>query len=129
MPLPRARARLNAVSPPKRPPAQNAIAAQEAELCAALGEDALKQLIASLPDFVVVLYRNLRALLANRGIGRRSAEQLKNLHVSEFLPSHLHPVAIATMHRVLATGQIDGYAAQIEGQDGQSRHFDMRVSP
>jgi PAS domain S-box-containing protein len=119
---------VNAVSQTTSPTSPSP-ALPDAELCAALGEDALRQLIVSLPDFVLVLDRNLRVLLANRGVGRRNSEQLKNLHVTEFLPTHLHPVAVATMHRVLATGQIDGYPAQIEGHDGQSRHFDIRVGP
>lgn len=89
---------------------------------------AMRQVIGSLPDLVLVLDRELHILFANRAVGRRSAQQLEGLHISEFLPAHLHPVALASMHRVLASGQIDSYAAQIDGVDGQTRHFDIRVS-
>lgn len=101
----------------------------DAQLRAALGEDVLRQLVASIPEFVFVLDRGLRVLCANRDVGKRSARELEGLPVTALLPAHLHPLALATMHRVLATGQLDGCAVQIDGLDGQSRHFDARVSP
>jgi PAS domain S-box-containing protein len=101
----------------------------DASLHAALRNDSLRQLIGSVPEFVFVLDRSLRLLIANRGVGRRSAEQLEGVPVTEFFPAGLHPVALATMHRVLATGQVDGFNAEIEGLDGQARYFDVRVSP
>jgi len=94
---------------------------------AAWASEPLRELIASVPDYVLVLDRRLRVLLANRGVGRRGAHELAGLAVTEFLPPDLHPQALAAMHRVLATGQVDGYSATLD--DGESRHFDIRVSP
>ena len=94
---------------------------------AAWASEPLRELIASVPDYVLVLDRRLRVLLANRGVGRRSAQELEGLAVTEFFPRDLHPQALAAMHRVLATGQVDGYAATLD--DGESRHFDIRISP
>jgi PAS domain S-box-containing protein len=90
---------------------------------------AMQQVMGSLPDFVLVLDRSLHVLFANRAVDHRSVEQLKGLHVKEFFPPHLHSLALATLHRVLATGQLDGYVAELAGENGQLRHFDMRVSP
>lgn len=96
---------------------------------AAWESDTLRELIASIPEYVFVLDRHLRVLLANRGIGSRSPQQLEGLAITEFFPDKLHPQALGAMHRVLATGQIDGYAAMIDGADGESRHFDIRITP
>jgi PAS domain S-box-containing protein len=89
---------------------------------------AMRQVIGSLPDFILVLDRELRVLFANRGVGARTAEQLENLPFTEFFPPHVHATALAAMQRVLKTGELDGYAAEIDGVDGQTRHFDVRVS-
>ena len=94
---------------------------------AAWASEPLRELIASVPDYVLVLDRRLRVLLANRGVGRRSAKELEGLTVTEFFPRDLHPQALAAMHRVLATGQVDGYSAMLD--DGDARHFDIRISP
>ncbi|HTJ20292.1 MAG TPA: PAS domain S-box protein [Steroidobacteraceae bacterium] len=94
---------------------------------AAWASEQLRELIASVPDYVLVLDRRLRVLLANRGVGRRSAKDLEGVPVTEFLPHDLHPQALAAMHRVIATGQVDGYSATLD--DGESRHFDIRISP
>src|SRR5690606_21151487 len=59
----------------------------------------------------------------------RPAAQLEGALISDFFPQNLHARALSTLHRVLATGQADGYVAEIEASDGQSRHFDVRVSP
>jgi PAS domain S-box-containing protein len=101
----------------------------DAGLSAALRDDTLRQLIGSLPEFVFVLDRSLRVLTVNRSVGKRSPQQLEGQPVTEFFPESLHPLALNTMHRVLATGQTDSYSAEIDGLDGQSRHFDIRVSP
>lgn len=90
--------------------------------------EVLRQVVGSLPDVVMVLDRDLRILFANRAVNNRSPEQLQGQHVSEFFPAHLHPAAFAAMHRVLARGDVDSYSDQIEGADGQMRHFDIRVS-
>jgi PAS domain S-box-containing protein len=90
--------------------------------------EVLRQVVSSLPDLVLVLDRDLRVLFANRPVNNRSPEQLLGLHVSEFFPAHLHPSAFASMHRVLARGEVDSYADEIAGADGQTRHFDIRVS-
>jgi PAS domain S-box-containing protein len=96
---------------------------------AAWESETLRELIALVPEYVFVLDRRLRVLVANRGVGRRSARQLEGLAITEFFPDNLHPQSLATMHRVLATGQVDGYSAMIDGSDGESRHFDIRISP
>ena len=90
---------------------------------------AMQQVMGSLPDLVLVLDRGLHVLFANRSVDHRSVDQLKGLHVKEFFPPHLHSLALATLHRVLATGQLDGYVAELAGENGQLRHFDVRVSP
>ena len=90
---------------------------------------AMQQVMGSLPDLVLVLDRGLHVLFANRAVDHRSVEQLKGLHVKDFFPPHLHSLALATLHRVLATGQLDGYVAELAGENGQLRHFDVRVSP
>lgn len=89
---------------------------------------AMQQVICSLPDLVLVLDRELHILFANRSLGQCTPEQMEGLPITEFLPEHLRPVALASMHRVLASGQADSYASEIEGADGQTRHFDIRVS-
>lgn len=89
---------------------------------------AMRQVVRSLPDLVLVLDRELHVLFANRAVDRRNPDELQGLHITEFFPEHLHPAALASMHRVLARGEVDGYAAEIDGLDGQTRHFDVRVS-
>jgi PAS domain S-box-containing protein len=89
---------------------------------------AMQQVMGSMPDLVLVLDRGLHVLFANRSVDHRPVEQLKGLHVKEFFPPHLHSLALATLHRVLATGQLDGYVAELAGENGQLRHFDVRVS-
>lgn len=101
----------------------------EAGLRSTLQTDTMRQLVGAVAEFVFVVDRSLRILMANRGIGERSAQQLEGLLVTEFFPQSLHARALSTLHRVLANGQVDGYVAEIEGTDGQSRHFDVRVSP
>jgi PAS domain S-box-containing protein len=100
-----------------------------AAVAGALHNDALRQLIAAVPQFAFVLDRNLRVLIANRGVGRRTPQQLEGLTVTDFFPERLHPAALASLHRVLATGQVDGFNADIEGLSGELRHFDIRVTP
>jgi PAS domain S-box-containing protein len=90
--------------------------------------DAMRQVVRSLPDLVLVLDRELHVLFANRAFNRRSPDELQGLHITEFFPEHLHPTALASMHRVLARGEVDGFAAEIDGLDGQTRHFDVRAS-
>jgi two-component system, LuxR family, sensor kinase FixL len=111
----------------KKPPASSATAPTDLSSPAAWASEPLRELIASVPDYVLVLDRRLRVLLANRGVGRRSAQELEGLAVTEFFPRDLHPQALAAMHRVLATGQVDGYSAMLD--DGDARHFDIRISP
>jgi len=95
----------------------------------ALHTETMRQLVGAVAEFVFVVDRSLRILIANRGVGGRTAQQLEGLPIIEFFPASLHARALSTLHRVLANGQIDGYATEIEGLDGQSRNFDVRVSP
>jgi PAS domain S-box-containing protein len=89
----------------------------------------LHQIVGALPEFVFLFDRSLRLLYANRGVAGRTAEGLRGMHLTELFPQHLHAVALATVHRVLATAKIDGYLAEIESDDGQAQHFDVRVTP
>ena len=56
------------------------------EAVSALHNDALRQLLAALPQFAFVLDRNLRVLIANRGVGKRSPQQLEGLSITDFFP-------------------------------------------
>jgi PAS domain S-box-containing protein len=93
--------------------------------------DAMRQVINSLPDFVFLLDRDLRVLYTNRPLDSHGAgsADVRGRHITEFIPQKLHPAALATLHRVLATGKVDGYTTGFEEQDGRSRHFDVRVTP
>jgi PAS domain S-box-containing protein len=91
--------------------------------------DAMRQVINSLPDYVFLLDRELRVMYANRAVDVRTPADLHGVHVTDFLPSHHHPIALATLHRVLATGKLDGYSAEFEDKERLSRHFDVRVTP
>ncbi|HEX2492173.1 MAG TPA: PAS domain S-box protein [Steroidobacter sp.] len=94
----------------------------------ALKHAPLRQLLAALPQFALVLDRSLRILIANRGMGMRSPEQLEGGAVTDCFPKTLHPTALASMQRVLATGQVDGFRAAID-ENGELRHFEVRVTP
>jgi PAS domain S-box-containing protein len=92
-------------------------------------EPALRQVLGSLPDHVLVLDREMKVLFVNRPVGTQSIEQLEGLHITRVFPEKLHPVALTTLHRVLATGQTDGFTAELDATDAQPRHFDLRVTP
>lgn len=119
---------LNTAKPINLPPLGGATPA-EAGLRSALQTDTMRQLIGAVAEFVFVVDRGLRVLIANRGMGERTAKQLEGTLITDFFPESLQARALSTMHRVLATGQVDGYATETDGSDGQSRHFDVRVSP
>lgn len=89
----------------------------------------MRQLMAAVPGYVFMLDRNLCVLMANRGTMTHSAEQLHNQPVIDCIHPALRSKALASMHRVLATGQSDGYTAEIETAEIESRHFDVRISP
>jgi len=101
----------------------------DAGLRTALQTDTVKQLVGAVAEFVFVVDRGLRILMANRGIGDRSAKELEGALITDFFPAAQHARALSTLHRVLANGQVDGYTAEFAGMDGQARHFDIRVSP
>jgi PAS domain S-box-containing protein len=92
-------------------------------------EPELRQVLGSLPDHVFVLDREMKVLFVNRGVGTQSVEQLEGLHITRIFPQELHPVALTTLHRVLATGQSDGFNAELDATDAQPRHFDLHVTP
>jgi PAS domain S-box-containing protein len=110
-------------------PLGGASAQADAGLRTALQSDTMRQLVGAVGEFVFVVDRSLRVLIANRGVGERTARQLEGALITEFFPENLHARALSTLHRVLANGQVDSYTAEIEALDGQSRHFDVRVSP
>ena len=90
---------------------------------------ALRQLLGSLPSYVLILDRDMRVLFANRSVGPQTVEQLEGLHITGAFPTKLHPVVLTTLHRVLGTGQLDGFAAELDATGTQPRHFDISVSP
>lgn len=90
---------------------------------------ALRQVLGSLPNFVFVLDRDMKLLFANRGVNGRTIEQLEGLHITDVFPQELHPVALSTLHRVLATGLADGFTAKLDAKESQPRHFDVHVTP
>lgn len=92
-------------------------------------KDSLRELIAAIPDFVFVLGRDLRLLIANRGVGGRTPQQLEGLTVTELFPPVLHQQVLAALNRSLQGGQVERHAAQTEGFDGHPRHFEIRVTP
>lgn len=110
-------------------PIGSAPAQADTGLRTALQTDTMRQLVGAVAEFVFVVDRSLRVLIANRGISDRSAKQLDGALITEFFPESLHARVLSTLHRVLANGQVDGYSAEIQGLDGQARHFDVRVSP
>jgi PAS domain S-box-containing protein len=89
--------------------------------------EGLRQVLGSLPNYVFVLDRELKVLFANRAVASLSINELEGLHITKVFPTKLHPVALTTLHRVLATGQLDGFSAELDAPD--SRHFDMHVTP
>jgi PAS domain S-box-containing protein len=121
-------ARLNTANPLEAPAGGGATLAEDG-LRAALQTDALRQVIGAVAEYVFVLDRNLRILMVNRGISGRTIAEVEGASVTDFLPPGLHGLALSTMHRVLATGQLDGYSNEVEDVDGQVRHFDVRISP
>jgi PAS domain S-box-containing protein len=120
---------VNAATKPVEPPNDACTDAPAQLLCPELRGRAIRGLLSTLPEFVFVIDRQLRVLVASRAVGQRTAEELEGRAVVDVFPPHLHAIATATLHRVLATGQVDGFSAEIEGFDGQQRHFDIRVSP
>jgi PAS domain S-box-containing protein len=89
----------------------------------------LQQVLAALPDMILVLDRNLRVVFASRGMLGRPREHIEGLHISSFLPDRLEAVALKAMQQSLASGEIGGYAGDIEDEDGHTRHFGVRISP
>lgn len=87
----------------------------------------LRQVFGLLPNFVLILDRELKVLFANRGMAQRSAEELEGQYIAEIFPPKLRPLALAVLRRVLASGQLDGFTAEIDG-DLQRRHFDVQVA-
>jgi PAS domain S-box-containing protein len=89
--------------------------------------EGLRQVLGSLPNYVFVLDRELNVLFANRAVASLSIDELEGLHITKVFPTKLHPVALTTLHRVLATGQFDGFNAELDAPE--SRHFDIHVTP
>lgn len=91
--------------------------------------EGLRQVLGSLPNYMLVLDREMKVLFANRPIGTLSIEQIEGLNITSVFPKKLHPVALTTFHRVLGTGQSDGFSAELDATDSQPRHFDVDVTP
>lgn len=89
----------------------------------------IRGLLGVLPEYMFVLDRDLRVLVASRAFESRAPEQLEGRSVVEVLPQHLHEVALTTLQQVATTGQSASFAAQLEGEDAQVRHFDVRIAP
>lgn len=92
-------------------------------------DDALRQVIASLPDYALLLDRQLRVLVANRAASARSALELEGLHLTDFLPTRSLRRVLPALQQVLATGTAYGNAADLDAGEGRLRHFDVRITP
>ncbi|HLS82678.1 MAG TPA: PAS domain-containing protein [Steroidobacter sp.] len=103
--------------------------AAEEGVDAAARSDIVRQVFDALSQSALVLDRNLRVLVANRAVGKPTPRQIEGLPMVEVFPPELHGVALTTMHRVLASAQVDGFCAQIQGAGAEPRHFDVRVAP
>ncbi len=99
----------------------------EATLSAA--ERMLRKITEASADYLALLDLNLRVVFLNRGLARRTAQQLEGRHITEFMPQNVHPAAIACMRRVLETRCPDRYEGQIAMAGGELRHFEFRISP
>lgn len=92
-------------------------------------ERMLRQVTDASADHLALLDLNLRVVFTNRGVTGRSAQQLQGCHITEFMPQHVHPAAIACIRRVLDTRSADRYEGEIATAAGELRHFEFRVSP
>jgi PAS domain S-box-containing protein len=90
---------------------------------------ALQHVVDTLANYIFVVDRDMKIVFANHAVAGRTTESLIGVHIREIYPATLQPLALATLHRVLATGQLDGFTAQIESRDSQLRHFDVTVTP
>ena len=90
---------------------------------------ALHQVLASLPNYVFVIDRKLKVLFANRPVSGKMPADLVGTHIRQIFPHKLRSIARATFHRVLATGEPDGFAAEFNGDATRARHFDANVTP
>ena len=108
--------------------AEQGIASQEERGMLNTGP-ALRQVLGSLPNFVFVLDRDMKILFVNREIRGHAVDELEGLHITCVFPEELHPLALTTLHRVLATAQVDAFSAQLDTSETQPRHFDFHVTP
>lgn len=90
--------------------------------------EALRQVFGSIPNYVFVLDREMRILFANRGVRNLRPEELEGRHITDAFPPKLHATVLSALHRVLQSGQLDGFTAELN-TDGQLRHFDTAITP
>ena len=120
---------MNAVTENLIEPVASLSSSPRDSLCPELRTPLVRGLLAALPDFLFVLDSQLKVVIASRDVGQRSAQELEGKPITEVFPPHLQAIALSTMHRVLANRGVDGFSAEIEGFDGQHRHFDVKVAP
>lgn len=100
----------------------------QAEVSLANTAPALRQVLESLPGMVLVLDTQLRMVYVNRGMHGHTPEQLVGLSIRQFLGADFEAEALASMQGTLATGAMSCYPAVIVDEEGQTRHFEVRVS-
>lgn len=90
---------------------------------------ALHQALAVLPSYVFVVDRELKILFVNRPVSQKTTDELVGMPIRDIFPPKLQPVALSTFHRVLASGEPDGFTAELDRPDALVRHFDNTVTP
>jgi len=89
---------------------------------------ALRQVLDSLPDLVLIVDREFQVLFANRVFRGFVAAEPEGRPLSELLPGSVYPAVQAVMQRVLASGRSDGHAAEITDLQRRTHHFDVKAS-
>lgn len=89
---------------------------------------ALRQVLDSLPDLVLIVDRESQVLFANRGFRGFVATEPEGRPLSELLPASTYLAVQAVMQRVLATGRSAGHATEIADSQRRTHHFDIKAS-
>lgn len=89
---------------------------------------ALRNVVASLPDCVLLLDRDLRVVTGNRWPGRASPQEIEGAELATLLPQPVRDDVLQAAGRVLAGGPQEKLIAALYGTEGQERHFELTVS-
>lgn len=107
--------------------AAGAVSSGESHAHAMLDALPLAEVIGALPDYILVVDRSLRIVVANRYMAGHTPQALAGMHVSNVFPAHLHSEAMGALQRVLASGESQSFQAEFVVPASQARHFNMRV--